>query len=216
MKTERRSAIKKLLASAAGVTGLGLAARAATEENKDFAAFQTGTLRIAHINSAELLQAMPDMKAADATLEGFQKGLTASLQSVSDERDKKVTAYQDKLKSRTDANKEAVDKDLQQMGAELGEIEKRINELSQKADQDYKNKSDELFGPILQKATNAVNAVAKEKGYAYVFDISQPSIIYFDGGVNILDLVKTKLGIPLTAPAAAAPARPGTTPAARP
>lgn len=47
----------------------------------------------------------------------------------------------------------------------------------------------------MKKAEDAVKAVAKEKGYAYVLDITQPGVVYFDGGINILGDVKAKLGL---------------------
>jgi outer membrane protein len=160
--------------------------------------------KFGHINSAELLQAMPEMKSADAALNTYQQTLQKSLEAMDAERQKKITAFQDKQKTLSEANKEAVGKELQTMATEIQDLEKRLSDQDQKAQQDYKTKSDELFNPILKKATDAVNAVAKEKGYAYVFDISQPTVIYFGGGDDILELVKAKLGI--TAAAKTAPA----------
>lgn len=55
---------------------------------------------------------------------------------------------------------------------------------------------------------NAVNDIAKAKGYAYVFDISSTNIPYFAGGDDLTTDVKSKLGISATAaPAATTPAK---------
>ena len=62
-------------------------------------------------------------------------------------------------------------------------------------------KRTELYQPVFKKAEDAVKVVAKEKGYSYVFDISQPGVVYFDGGDDLIVSVKAKLGI--TAAAAA-------------
>ena len=77
---------------------------------------------------------------------------------------------------------------------EIQDLETRIKEFQEKAGNDFEKKRGELYDPILKKAEDAVKAVAKEKGYAYVFDITQPGVVYFDGGINILADVKTKLG----------------------
>ncbi len=61
-----------------------------------------------------------------------------------------------------------------------------------------------------KKLSTAIAAVAKEKGLAYVFDISGSqgfnSLVYFDGGDDVTAAVKTKLGISLTAAPAKTPA----------
>jgi outer membrane protein len=173
--------------------------------------------KLGYINSAELLQAMPEMKAADATLGAYEKTLQTTLESMSTEREKKIAAYTDLAKTRSEANKDAIDKQLQTMGNEIQDLEKRISDQDQKSQQDYKTKQDEIFNPILKKATDAVNAVAKEKGYAAVFDISQPSIVYYDGLENLLDAVKAKLGITASSTPAAtkAPATGAKSPAIR-
>jgi outer membrane protein len=46
-----------------------------------------------------------------------------------------------------------------------------------------------------------LTAGTTEKGFAYVFDVSQPGVVYFDGGEDLINVVKTKLGIAI-APAA--------------
>ena len=78
---------------------------------------------------------------------------------------------------------------------EIQDLQKRIEEFQQKAGDDFEKKRGELYDPILKKAEDAVKAVAKEKGYAYVFDTTQPGLVYFDGGINIMAEVKTKLGL---------------------
>ena len=159
--------------------------------------------KLAHINSADLLQSMPEMKAADATFQTFQNQKKTQLEQMDAERQKKIAAYQDKAKTVSEANREQVGKELETMAKEIQDLEGRMQEVQQKAQQELGQKQAELYQPIYLKAENAVKAVSKEKGYAYVFDISQPGVVYFEGGEDILGFVKTKLGISATAPAAA-------------
>ena len=165
--------------------------------------------KLGHINSTDLLQSMPEVKTADASFQTYQKQKQTELEKMDAERQKKITTYGEKTKSRSEANKDVVDKEIQALVTEIQDLEKRITEADQKAQQELTAKREELFAPILQKAEVAVRSVAKEKGYAYVFDTTQPGFVYFDGGDDIIALVKSKLGISATAsatPAATAPA----------
>ena len=47
----------------------------------------------------------------------------------------------------------------------------------------------------MTKAQNAINEVAKESGYTYIFDISLGSFAYVEESRDIMHLVKSKLGI---------------------
>ncbi|MBC8054460.1 MAG: OmpH family outer membrane protein [Sphingobacteriaceae bacterium] len=160
--------------------------------------------KFAHINSAALLEVMPDVKQADAKFQTFQKAKQGEIELMQAEYQKKLTVAQEKEKTLSEANKVVVGKELEAMGKELQDLGKRISDTGEKAKQELAQKQDELYQPIFKKAGDAVNAVAKEKGYAYVFDVSQPGVVFFEGGDDILALVKTKLGITATAAPATA------------
>jgi outer membrane protein len=171
--------------------------------------FLTGSVtqaqqKFAHINSAQLLEVMPDVKQADAKFQTFQKQKQGEIELMQTEYQKKLAVAQEKEKTLSEANKAVVGKELETMGKELQDLGKRINDTGEKAKQELAAKQDELYQPIFKKAGDAVNAVAKERGYAYVFDVSQPGVVFFDGGEDILALVKAKLGIPANATPATA------------
>ncbi len=151
--------------------------------------------KFGHINSADLLQSMPEMKTADANFQTFAKAKQTSLELMEAERQKNITAYGDKVKTISEANRAVVERELQTMGATIEDMEKRITEAQQKAQDELTQKRTELYQPVFKKAEDAVRAVAKEKGMAYVFDVSQPGVVYFDGGEDLLSAVKAKLGI---------------------
>lgn len=155
--------------------------------------------KLAHLNSAIIIEAMPEVKTARATLETFQKTKQADIEKMIAEYQTKLKAAQDKEKTMSEANKETVGKELQVLGADLQDLEKRINDARTKAQQELEGKNAELFNPIQVKADAAIKAVSKEKGFAYVFDTANQALIYWDGGDDITDLVKTKLGIAKTA-----------------
>lgn len=158
--------------------------------------------KFAHLNSAVIIEAMPEVKTARTQLEAYQKTKQADIEKMISEYQTKLKAAQDKEKTMSEANKEAVGKELQVMGAELQDLEKRITDARTKAQQELEAKNAELFNPIQVKADAAIKAVSKEKGFSYVFDTANQALIYWDGGDDITDAVKTKLGIAAT-PAAA-------------
>lgn len=157
--------------------------------------------KLAHLNSAMIIEAMPEVKTARTTLEALQKTKQAEIEKMILEYQTKLKAAQEKEKTMSEANKEAVGKELQTMGAELQDLQKRIEDTKGKAQQELEAKNTELFNPIQVKADAAIKAVSKEKGFAYVFDTANQALIYWDGGEDITALVKTKLGISATAAA---------------
>jgi outer membrane protein len=78
---------------------------------------------------------------------------------------------------------------------ELADMEVRIQDFQQQADTDYKNMQMKLVEPLLTKAKKAIEDVARENGYTYIFDSYGGTLLFFEKGDNILPLVKNKLGI---------------------
>ncbi|KQC00196.1 OmpH family outer membrane protein [Pedobacter sp. Hv1] len=164
--------------------------------------------KFGHLNTDEIYATMPEAKTAQTALETFAKKLQGDLEKMSQELATKYKAAQDKQKTLSEANKDVVGKELQAAEIELQDLQKRIQDAQTKGNEAVEAKRNELFPPVGQKLSGAVNAVAKEKGLAYVFDISGSqgfnNLLYFDGGEDITAAVKTKLGISATTPAPAA------------
>lgn len=176
--------MKNLLRIGVLAVGLFLAVDSANAQQK-----------FGHINSADLLQAMPEMKTADANFQTFAKAKQTSLELMGAERQKLVTSYEEKYKTLSEANRAVLEKELTTLGASIQDLEKRITDAQEKAQEELTTKRSELYQPVFKKAEDAVKAVAKEKGFAYVFDVSQPGVVYFDGGEDLITAVKAKLGI---------------------
>ena len=166
--------------------------------------------KFGHLNTDEIYATMPEAKTAQTALETFAKKLQGDLEKMNQELATKYKAAQEKQKTLSEANKEVVGKELQAAEIELQDLQKRIQDATTKCNEAVEAKRNELFPPVGQKLSGAVTAVAKEKGLAYVFDISQAqgvnNLLYFDGGEDITAAVKAKLGITATTPA---PAKPG-------
>ena len=78
---------------------------------------------------------------------------------------------------------------------ELSDLGQRIQDFQQTAQESIQKKKEEIYGPILKKAEDAIKEIAKEKSYSYIFDTSLGTVIYAQDSDNILALVKAKLGL---------------------
>jgi outer membrane protein len=146
-------------------------------------------LKLGYINSAELLNLMPEIKKANADIEAYQKSFVDQLQQLQTEGQNKLQAYNAGEKTMTDAVKEAKQ-------GELMDIQNRLTTMQSSAEEKIGKKKEELYSPILEKAQKAIEDVAKEKGYDYVFDRGAgQGVLFAKDSYNILADVKAKLGI---------------------
>jgi len=85
----------------------------------------------------------------------------------------------------------------QTKSSELQEIEQRIQQFQQTAEQELQSQRVNLYKPVLDKANKAIAEVAKSNGFTYILDLAQGSVIYYDEtSTDISPLVKQKLGLP--------------------
>lgn len=144
--------------------------------------------KIGHINSNELLSIMPGVTEITKQLEDHKKTLETQLMTMQQEYQSKVAEYEQNMNTWSDLIKQSKEQSIV-------DLEKRIQEFTQVAQQDLQNKEQQLSEPLLKKAQDAIDAVAKANGYTYVFDTSSGTVLVFPDGDNILPLVKAHLGI---------------------
>ena len=144
--------------------------------------------KFGYIDSQELLMLMPERKTAEAEVQDFAKSLEAQLGAMTAEYQQGVQEYQANEANYTDLVK-------QDKVAEITSLEQRIQAFQQNAQQSLQTKEQELLEPILSKARQAIEDVATEGGYTYIFDKSIGSILYAKESENVLALVKKKLGL---------------------
>ena len=142
--------------------------------------------KFGYIDSQELLLLMPERKTAETEVQNFAKSLEAQLGSMTAEYQESVQEYQADEATYTDLVK-------QDKVAEITGLEQRIQTFQQNAQQSLQKKEQELLEPILSKAREAIEDVATEGGFTYIFDKNQGSILYAKESENILPLVKQKL-----------------------
>lgn len=141
-----------------------------------------------HVNTQELLMALPESKTNQELLEKFQKEYQEELMMMEGIYKKKVEEFQTKAKD-PNTPKEV----LSTLQNDIVEYEQRIYGRREQIEQDLQKKEAELFQPILQKIKDAIGKVSKEQGVNYVFDTQV--MVFFDGGNDLMPLVKKELGI---------------------
>lgn len=150
---------------------------------------QTG-MKIAYINSAVLLQSMPERTNADSALAKYTRTFQDQIELMTKEFQSKLQVFQKDEKTMSEAMKEVKAKELQDLQA-------RIESTQQSAQEKIQQKKQDLYTPILEKADKAIKDVAKEKNYDYIFDVNSQGggIVYSKDEYDITPLVKTKMGI---------------------
>ena len=128
-------------------------------------------LKFAHVNFNELVMLMPEADAARSQMEASQKEAQETYQTMVEEYQTKAQKFQQNQATWTAAIKESKQK-------ELADISNRIQEFDQSIQQELQQQQSQLMAPIQQKAIEAVNKLAKEGGYIYVFEES--SLLYID------------------------------------
>ncbi|HEX5555065.1 MAG TPA: OmpH family outer membrane protein [Chitinophagaceae bacterium] len=146
--------------------------------------------KIAYVDMQELVTGMPEYAQADTALGKYRNDLIGQMQAMQQELQTKASAFvKDSLKM-DDAIKEV-------KRSELRDLQNRISQLQQSSTQQMQTKQNALLQPIIAKAQKAVEAVAKAKGYTYVFnDTGDGSILVVKPtSEDLTAQVKTKLGI---------------------
>lgn len=153
-----------------------------------FSSFAQKAPKFGHINSNDLLTIMPERDSAEAELKSFAQELELQLTKMSSEYEKKYTDYQANVAVMNEVVRASKEE-------EILELQKRIQDFQQKAQQSLQQKEGALMEPLVEKAKKAIKDVAKENGYTYVFDSSVGALIHYPETDDLLPLVKKKLGL---------------------
>ena len=169
--------MKKIVTVLAVVMGLVLAGNPTKAQ----------TSKIGTISLAELIPNMPEYKKADTAMNEFQNALQQQYQDMVNEYQEQSTL----LTSKDTVKYTSAQLELKRKG--VGDLLVKLQSWQQTAEQMRNQKNQELLGPIQKKALDAINAVAKENGYAWV--ISKDQLLVSPPADDILPLVKKKLGL---------------------
>src|SRR5215470_6056416 len=161
-------------------------------------------------------------KAVVESVEGKKSSgqFNTTLQSKQAEAEKRQRELEDAQKkfqtqerTLSDTAKANLQRDIERRTTDL----QRFNEDSQK---ELQSMRDELLRPIAEKASGLLNAIAAEKGYTLVVDLSNPqnNVVWFNPQNDITAELTRRIdaATAATSSAAPAPARPAAPAAPRP
>ena len=150
--------------------------------------FANAQANVAHIDTQALVEAMPEMKAAESQLEKLQKTYDTEIKAMAKELDAKLKQYEVEAESKTEEENKKRFEEVQGMQTNIAAYRQQaLNDLDQKRV--------DLFQPILEKARVAIQKVARAKGIQYVLDSTQGSGVLLADGTDLLGDVKKELGI---------------------
>lgn len=174
-------------------------------------AFAQAPVKIGYTNVDYVMSQMPESKQIEADLKSYSAQLENQLKSKYAEFEAKGQAYQKGAATMTDVVKADKEKELMSLRSSIEEFQKN-------ADQSLQKKQQQLMEPALDKLQKAIDDVAKENGYTYVFNSdagygTTPVLLHGPEDGNISDLVLKKMGVTPVKGGAPAPDVKPTTPA---
>lgn len=149
--------------------------------------------KFGHLDFAALYSLMPELDSVRGIFDEYNKTIQQQFATMQTELENKFMDYQ--------ANSTGMSEIIRTTKeAEINDLKERLDAFEAKASQDLQAKESELTSPIIERAKKAVQEVAKENGYTYIFNSSEGLLLYAEPSDDVSALVKTKLGIKEKAP----------------
>ena len=144
--------------------------------------------KFGHVNTQEIMQALPDVTKAQNELKALAEQYDADLKSMQDELQKKADAFDKEQATLPENIKQRRQQELQDMYQKIQQSYQDNQQALAKAQQDK-------MQPIQQKVMDAINTVGKEGGYVYIMEMGAQLYISTTLSTDVTAAVKTKLGL---------------------
>jgi outer membrane protein len=145
------------------------------------------TLKLGHVDSNEIMNDMPERVQVEQELTNFEQQLEAELSTMANEYQKKVEEYQANVATMSNLIRQAREK-------EITDLQMRIQDFQQSADQEFNEKRAELLNPLIDKVRKAIEDVGAEEGYTYILDAATGVLLHIGtGSQDLTSKVKAKL-----------------------
>lgn len=143
--------------------------------------------KIATLDVAAILNAMPEKKKADTEITTFVNGKQAEIKKKAEAAQAKYELYTKEAATKSEAENKARGEEMQKLQQEMAQMEDKMRK-------DATAKQDLLFEPIEKKLMDVVTKVAKANGYEYIMDTNSTGLVY-KGGPDATAAVKKELGL---------------------
>lgn len=142
--------------------------------------------KIGYISADEIIGVMPEAAKVDTQLNDYQQALYQNAQLKQTEFNEAVAKFYKDSLTMNASLKEVKRKELQEQVQMLSGAEQQIQ-------QQFEQKRQELSLPLQKKLFTAIQAVAKENGYGFVFRTE--ALLIMPPGDDLGPLVRKKLGL---------------------
>ena len=153
--------------------------------------------KIGYADWEYIFSQLPEFKQIDAELKTHGTQLQNQLKAKSQEFETKLKAYQ----SLPATTSEVIRADKER---ELQSLQESAQKFQQDAEASLAKKQNDLMQPVYTKVGKAIEDVAKENGYTFIFNpqlgAGTDILLYSDEKYDISDLVLKKLGVTPQAP----------------
>ena len=145
--------------------------------------------KFGHVNSQEIIQAMPEFAKARTDIENLTKQYEADLKSMQDELQKKAEAFDKEQATLPENIKQRRQQELQDMYA-------KIQQSYQDNQQALAKEQQDRMQAITAKVIEAIKAVGQAGNYVYIMDMGS-GIPYISTtlSTDVTADVKKKLGL---------------------
>lgn len=146
--------------------------------------------KIGYVNSALLMNELPEVKQAEANLEELQKVLQKKGQQMVADLEAEFKKISQKVE-----RGELSPVQQEEEGKRLKAKEQEIANFEKDMQKQLLEKRNKLLQPIVDRVNAAIKNVSTEKGFTYILDSSTGVVLYSDETLDVTSAVKTKLGI---------------------
>ncbi len=161
------------------------------------------TIKVGFVDSEIILKQLPESQKVIADLDGLKKLYIDTIQNKEKELKANAESFkakyeeaQKKVESgqiKTEAEMKTLNEEIQGLQKALQEQDDALTIYKQKVQEELVQKQNELFKPIKEKITKAIENVAKEQKINFVFDKADGTLIYGDKEYDITFKVLDKL-----------------------
>jgi len=163
--------------------------------------------KFGYANFESIYAQMPESKQTENALKVHSEQLKAQLDAKYKEYQSKLDIYQKSASTMIDAVR-------QNSETELTQFQQNIQKFQQDAEASLQKKQGDLMQPIFAKIGKAIEDVAKENSFTYIFTAKSLSgdniLLYADEKYNVSTMVLKKMGVTpapvVTTPATTVPA----------
>lgn len=130
--------------------------------------------KVGYVISSKIFDELPEALEAKRKLGALEKSLQDSLNAMAQDIQDRIEEYQKKETLMNDAAKRAAQQEIQ-------ELQRKASEFADAKRRELADQSERILNPVRERIKKAIEAVAKEEKYGFVFDQNDTqTLIYGD------------------------------------